>query len=139
MQSAILITAMILGTFVFFRLRLASPTSRNARRRNRRTGFGVPDPFHAVSIEPAEEGCPAVESLKLQRFLSEEAPGLPLADCGAVDCACKYVHHADRRSGARNRRLGAIEQSEQAAFWTVRNRRVVRGRRHEDRQVALVG
>ena len=139
MQIAILITAMILGTIVFFRLRLTGATPRNARKRDRRTGFGVADPFHAVSIHPAKEGCPAVESLKLQRFLSEEAPALPLAECGAVDCACKYVHHADRRGGARNRRCGTMEQSKESEFWSLRDRRIVLGRRHADRQVAQAG
>lgn len=136
MQIAILITAMILGILVFFRLRPAGATSRTTRKRDRRTGFGVTDPFHAVSIRPANEGCPAVESLKLQRFLSEEAPALPLPECGARDCACKYIHHADRRSGARNRRSGPIEESEESEFWRLRSRRVVQGRRHKDRETA---
>jgi len=132
MQIVILIAAMILGTIVFFTLRRASSTSRNARKRDRRTGFAAPDPFHAVSIQSKKNGCPAVESLKLQRFLSEEAPALPLADCCAQGCTCKYIHHADRRGGARNRRCGAMEQSEESEFWSLRDRRVVLGRRHQD-------
>ncbi len=136
MQNAVLIAAMILGTIVFVKLRPAGTPPRYGRNRDRRTDFGASDPFHAVSIHSATEGCPAVESLKLQRFLSKEAPSLPLADCGAQGCSCKYIHHSDRRSGARNRRCGAVEKSEEAEFWSLRNRRLVFGRRHKDRQAA---
>jgi hypothetical protein len=136
MQNAILIAALILGTSVYLMLRPTGTPPRYGKNRDRRAGFGAPDPFHAVSIHSVTEGCPAVESLRLQRFLSEEAPSLPLADCGAQGCRCKYIHHSDRRSGARNRRFGGVEKSEEAEFWSLRNRRVVLGRRHRDRQVA---
>ncbi len=136
MQIAILMAAMIVGTIVFFRLRPGSTASRSTRKHDRRTGFGVADPFHAVSINPTKESCQAVESLKLLRFLSEDAPALPLADCTAADCTCKYIHHADRRSGARDRRCGALEQTEESEFWSLRNRRDVVGRRQEDRHAA---
>lgn len=136
MQIAILFAIMIFGTIVFLLLRPASTTSRIARTRDRRSGFGVPDPFHAVSIKPAVRGCPAVEALKRQRFLSEEAPSLPLANCCAEGCGCRYIHHADRRGGTRNRRCGVSEMVEEAEFWSLRDRRVVGGRRHKDPQTA---
>jgi hypothetical protein len=136
MQIAILFAVMIFGTIAFLLMRPGSTTSRIDRTRDRRSGFGVPEPFHAVSIRAAVQGCPAVESLGLQRFLSEEAPSLPLANCCAQGCACKYVHHADRRGGPRNRRLGVSEQSDVAESWSARDRRLVGGRRHKDRQAA---
>jgi hypothetical protein len=136
MQIAILIAAMIVGILIIRRLMFAvSGTPPINPERDRRAGFGAGEAFHAVSILPVETGCPAVESIKVQRFLSEDAPGLPLADCSAVDCHCKYIHHADRRSGGRDRRLGAIE-SDAAEFWSLRSRRIAVGRRHEDLQVA---
>jgi hypothetical protein len=139
MQIAILIAAAILCILIVHRLWfMARGTPQINHARERRTGFGASDPFHAVSIVPAEAGCPAAESIKAQRFLSENAPGLPLADCSAVTCRCKYLHYADRRSGARDRRLGPVpvEKSDEVEFWSLRSRRVVVGRRQGDLQAA---
>lgn len=55
-------------------------------------------PYHAVSIQPGSEACRAARELKGKRFLSSEAPSLPLANCTLADCQCHFVHHADRRS-----------------------------------------
>ncbi len=55
--------------------------------------------FHAVSIRPGLICCGAAEKLAGQRFLSVEAPELPLEGCDADRCECVYVHHDDRRSG----------------------------------------
>lgn len=135
MQIAILSVALILVVLVFARLLFpAKGPAQNNSERERRTGFGEGDAFHAVSIVPAEGSCSAVNSIKIQRFLSEEAPGLPLVDCGAVDCRCKYIHHTDRRSGARDRRLGPAEKPDELEFWSVRNRRATVGRRQAELQ-----
>ena len=137
MQIGILITAMLLGGLVFVGLAFpAKPKSRNGRERDRRGGFGANNPFHAVSIEPTQEGCSAADTIQVQRFLSEDAPGLPLPDCTIADCRCKYVHHADRRDGARDRRLARSETSEESEFWSLRERRLASGRRQEDLAVA---
>jgi hypothetical protein len=137
MQIAIIFAAMLLGILLFYRLLFpARGSTQIDHNRDRRTGFGAGDPFHAVSILPAEQGCPAAESIKAQRFLSEDAPALPLAGCAAVNCRCKYIHYADRRSGARDRRLGPAENSDELEFWSLRSRRVAVGRRQEDLQVA---
>ncbi len=53
---------------------------------------------HAVSIESEGVPCGAARALSDQRFLSAEAPVLPLAGCDAQHCDCRYVHHDDRRS-----------------------------------------
>jgi hypothetical protein len=58
------------------------------------------NPWHAVSIEPGEESCEAVCALQDQRFLSSGTPPLiPLKDCDASRCTCRYRHHDDRRAG----------------------------------------
>jgi hypothetical protein len=59
------------------------------------------NPFHAVSIDVGPQACDAAKARIGVRFLSREAPRLPLADCGRTDCSCRYVHHDDRRSFAR--------------------------------------
>jgi hypothetical protein len=61
----------------------------------------VASQFHAVSIKPGATACDAVNSIEGARFLSKDAPPLPLADCTNPDCRCTYEHYEDRRSGPR--------------------------------------
>jgi hypothetical protein len=57
------------------------------------------------SLHPAQViACAAARKLEDQRFLSREAPRLPLRNCDYPNCECHYVHHADRRSGPRRAR-----------------------------------
>lgn len=55
--------------------------------------------YHAVSIWPCLEACPAAWRMKNQPFLSTEAPALPLAACNQETCKCRYRHYSDRRDG----------------------------------------
>jgi hypothetical protein len=57
--------------------------------------------FHAVSIVPGPRACAAARELNGQRFLSGDAPPLPLKGCGSGNCECRYQHHEDRRKGGR--------------------------------------
>ena len=134
MQIAILILALVLAGLVLSRMLfpVSDDTLRTRDGRDRRTDFTEGNPFHAVSILPSEEHCAAVGSMKVQRFLSEEAPSLPLEECGAADCQCRYVHHTDRRDGARDRRLGPAEDVDAFEFWRQRDRRGSTGRRQGD-------
>jgi hypothetical protein len=63
----------------------------------------VNNPFHAVSILAGPTCQRTAVEFKGRRFLSREAPGLPLPTCNHETCRCRYVHHEDRRSG-RDRR-----------------------------------
>ncbi len=55
--------------------------------------------FHAVSIKFDADACLHAKALQGRRFLAREAPDLPLANCDADTCSCRFVHHEDRRSG----------------------------------------
>jgi hypothetical protein len=58
--------------------------------------------WHAVHIAAGPNACEAVLALGKQRFLSRQAPKLPLAECTkTATCQCAYRHHKDRRSGPR--------------------------------------
>ena len=75
------------------------------------------EPWHAVSIVPGERICAAARALKGQRFLSREAPTLPLRECDLTVCKCRYTHHPDRRVGPRRARevsvtIGTNEKNE---------------------------
>lgn len=85
--------------------------------------------WHAVSIVADPRSCEAARQLEGKRFLSREAPTLPLRDCGRTDCRCRYQHHDDRRKGPRRaRELGVAVDG-----WVEEERREsVRGRRKTD-------
>lgn len=60
--------------------------------------------WHAVSILPKGACCEAALALRGTRFLSAEAPRLPLAQCTTPkSCSCAYKHHADRRGQPRRK------------------------------------
>ncbi len=60
--------------------------------------------WHAVSIVSSDQSCEAARSLRAARFLSRDAPGLPLDRCAnRASCTCAYKHHADRRGLIRRR------------------------------------
>lgn len=137
MDNAILFVVIFLSValswkaIVFLRQRSGNPVYRE-----RRSGYGASAPFHAVSIHPEQQCCGAVQSIGQTRFLSEDAPGLPLPQCDYETCRCKYEHHEDRRTGARDRRFGVVPETETTEFWSLKNRRNAAGRRGGDFQLA---
>lgn len=58
--------------------------------------------YHGIAIEPGERYCAAVTKIQGKRFLSDDAPRLPLEDCDCLPhCRCVYRHYADRRTEVR--------------------------------------
>jgi hypothetical protein len=58
--------------------------------------------WHAVTIVAKNSSCEAARAARNTRYLSAEAPRLPLAECSKPDaCPCAYKHHADRRGEPR--------------------------------------
>lgn len=55
--------------------------------------------YQSIEISPGLMACDAVAELRGQRFLATEAPSLPLPECDASKCDCRYEYHGDRRSG----------------------------------------
>ncbi len=89
--------------------------------------------FSAVSIaHDMNNCCVAVQSLGNVRFLNKEAPLVPLKNCSQKDqCECRYIHHADRRTGQRRNTYTSI--AEDALDVDRRNAVGKRGRRFTDR------
>lgn len=59
-------------------------------------------PWHAVSIVSSVSACAEAVGLLGTRFLSKEAPRLPLKNCSmSGQCRCAYQHHDDRRGLSR--------------------------------------
>jgi hypothetical protein len=56
--------------------------------------------WHAVSVKPGPRACTVADAGQDRRWLSREAPALPLPGCTSPDtCRCTYRHHEDRRDG----------------------------------------
>ena len=87
---------------------------------------------HAVSVVTGPRCCAEAKALRGQKFLSREAPSLPLQGCNRDDCTCRYEHYEDRRATPRRARdLGVAVDG-----WIEVDRRgtvVKRGRRTADR------
>ena len=59
--------------------------------------------FHGVSVKSHPgRPCASVQRIEGLRFLSDDAPTLPLDACSHPQlCRCVYVHFQDRRTGSR--------------------------------------
>jgi len=87
--------------------------------------------FHAVSIVPGARACAVAQAMSGQRFLSSEAPPLPLKKCSSSRCECRYEHYEDRRKG--NRRAHDLCVSIDGYEGTERRETSKRGRRKTDK------
>jgi len=54
--------------------------------------------FRAVSIECGTNACGAARRLEGKRALHAQIPQVPLSQCDAESCECRYKHYNDRRS-----------------------------------------
>lgn len=70
---------------------VAAPYLQQERRRN--------SPYHAVSVTAGHPSCEAARQLGTLRFLTGQAPSLPLPGCDVHPCECTYSHYSDRRTG----------------------------------------
>jgi len=87
------------------------------------------NPYHSVSIVAGAARCPAALALKGKRFLSRDAPRLPLPECDQpLDCRCVYRHFDDRRAGPRR----GDEKGRPARPAGEKEKRLSRGRRDAD-------
>ena len=67
------------------------PVTRNEPPRRKRHYYGV-------SIKAGVNTCEAVDAIRNQRFLLEEAPKFPLPNCNRSDCQCVAIPEDDRRA-----------------------------------------
>ncbi len=88
----------------------------------------VTNPWHSVSIVPNPRACGKARGLVRVRFLSKDAPLLPLEGCDARTCACRYRHHEDRRRTLRR----ASDFAPSGRYWAGQERRGAAGRRSTD-------
>ena len=104
--------------------------SRSARTARSRKTTSV-SPYQAVSVRSRLCSCAAVFETDGKRFLTKEAPLLPLAGCDAARCECRYQRHEDRRVEGDRRGFAGLRTDLYAAAGNP-ERRGNRGRRRED-------
>ena len=97
MQYALALIALLL-IWLFIRRRQAKQLEA-ALKADRRKTVTKNTAYHAVAIRVNGSCCDAARELQGHRFLSNEAPALPLPECTAADCNCRFAHYDDRRSG----------------------------------------
>jgi len=93
--SIVAIVALIL-LYLFVRRRGNSENVRPYQQQ--KTSVNPANKFHAVSIKFKNNACGAAKKMEGKRFLSSAAPRIPLPDCDALECSCRFVHHKDRRA-----------------------------------------
>jgi len=125
------VIVVIIGLFLILRSRRAQ--APNAKQPVVRRPVNVKETakFHAVSIVCPETACDAAKALADTRILSSEVPLLPLPECDANDCDCRFIHHSDRRrrEDRRDQYRPALS-GETGKFMAERRRR--RDRRDDD-------
>lgn len=103
---------------------------------DRRVSTSSSGRFHAVSIRAGSGACTAAKALSGERFLSAEAPPLPLPNCDAPRCDCRFQHHEDRRSGKDRRSpFTAGGVSAETGNYGIERRDGRERRRSDDRNV----
>ncbi len=106
---------------------------RPEKRRQDRPSAPKEKQYHCVSIVLAPNACQAIRALEGKRFLSKEAPRLPLAECDCSQCDCKYQHHEDRRVPFSDRRLDyGMSRDLYGVFGETNRRTHPKGRRYSD-------
>jgi hypothetical protein len=87
-------------------------------------------PFHAVEIRGTNDACQAAQDTNGERYLSAEAPPLPLGECDRPDrCQCRYQHYEDRRSDSRRATDSGLPAQHDAEHVEQRN---LKSRRADD-------
>ena len=93
------------------------------------------NPWRASSITSGDNACAAAQAIAGKRFLDSEKsiPVLPLPDCDAASCQCKYARHEDRRDASEDRRSpSALHSALYDQTGKVNRRQRKRGRRKTD-------
>lgn len=67
---------------------------------------GVGNRYHCVEVCAGNPACESVRQFGHTRFLSREAPGLPVSGCSVSSCTCSFIHHDDRRDDDRRHVYG---------------------------------
>jgi hypothetical protein len=97
MIQAVTLVLLLAVAAAFWWHRMARQKKRRSALAARRNAHNTQNSFHCVEVFTGVHGCEAAQLLVNSRFLSDEAPRLPVSGCTAIKCTCSYIHHEDRR------------------------------------------
>jgi hypothetical protein len=87
---------------MFKRTRTRTRTRTKDKTRSRPPASKVTHLYHGIEIAMGSNPCEVAQTGAGKRYLSDEAPLLPLDGCGDPSgCECRYKHFVDRRTDAR--------------------------------------
>lgn len=135
----------LIGGLIYFIRHKSDRSSSNKPHRSRKPHLARQKPenekgkktvnntaFHCVETHHHGKCCKAVKALHGKRFLSSEAPILPVQGCTEAHCECDYVHHNDRRCEIRRTDIG-LQHAMYGQTGEIEHRGTVhRGRRQTD-------
>jgi hypothetical protein len=99
----IVILAFLVATIAFWWYQ----ATRQRKRRLALTGKRNTDKtYHCVEVRTGTPACEAAKQFGSTRFLSAQAPILPVSGCTLPICKCSYIHHNDRREDDRRNPYG---------------------------------
>ena len=124
-EIAVLCALLAAGTFFVFKPMLSTGGSRSPAA-TRRSVSAAQQSYRAASLACDALACQAAKDMRGEKFLTGEAPHLPLRDCDRGQCNCHLAFHNDRRSSNKERR-NLQPQSD-----TDGDRRMSNGRRRTD-------
>lgn len=107
--TSLIAVAVLLGVLLFVRRKIRKAPTKPSPAGYPKKATASNTRFHAVSVNFAPDACEAAKNLEGRRFLSSAAPRIPLPECDAAQCNCRFKHHTDRRTG--NDRRDAWGQS----------------------------
>lgn len=93
----LLVLAVLAGWYIIRRTGDSKPAP--GARPDRRVSTSTGGKYHAVAIKFPSYACDAAKSIAGKRYLSTEAPPIPLPDCDGRECECTFIHFKDRRTG----------------------------------------
>lgn len=112
-MNLVIIAAVVLTLLWFFLLK--GKKTAGERMLKEHPAVSEHGKYHCVSVHFGPGACQAVMKLEGKRLLSAEASTLPLINCDAEKCECRFHHHEERRvedrRGAYNKALNDITES----------------------------
>jgi hypothetical protein len=125
------------GVFSWFRRKVKTNKIERVANTGVVTNIRVTNPWHAVAVSSSASCCRASVLARHTRYLSTEAPPLPLAGCTQpAGCTCRYKHYSDRRVGPRRTTDSDLYKNALSPHIIPRltfvDRRGTRGRRAND-------
>lgn len=95
MKTLLIIVVALLVIWLLVKRRQNQAAEKTATGRRKASNDTA---YHAVSLLFAPNACNAAMELRGRRFLASAAPRIPLPECDAMDCQCRFTHYQDRRN-----------------------------------------